>query len=203
MSATNGQSQPEPDHHAPPQLETPSLWQLMMAFLKIGVTSFGGASRPMMHRESVEANKWLSDRDFIAGFALAQVLPGANPVNLALYVGLRARGVPGAAIAVLGMVLPAFCVILLMGYAYRELIAYPATHFVLAGVAGAGVAATLATGAKMATKLDRNWMTAIIALAVFIAVGVLHISMTPVVIVAIPASLAAAWVTDKGALDGR
>ena len=46
-------------------------------------------------------------------------------------------------------------------------------------------------------------MTAIIALAVFIAVGVLHISMTPVVIIAIPASLAAAWVTDKGARDGR
>jgi chromate transport protein ChrA len=100
------------------------------------------------------------------------------------------------------MVLPAFCVILLMGYAYRELIVYPATHFVLAGVAGAGVAATIATGVKMATKLDRNWMTLIIALAVFFAVGVLHISMTPVVIIAIPASLAAAWFTDKDARHG-
>jgi chromate transporter len=202
MSDIKAQTQPDSSSHENPQLVTPSLWQLMIAFLKIGVTSFGGASRPMMHRESVEANKWLSDRDFIAGFALAQVLPGANPVNLALYVGLRARGVPGAAIAVLGMVLPAFCVILLMGYAYRELIVYPATHFVLAGVAGAGVAATIATGVKMATKLDRNWMTLIIALAVFFAVGVLHISMTPVVIIAIPASLAAAWFTDKDARHG-
>jgi MFS-type transporter involved in bile tolerance (Atg22 family) len=42
----------------------------------------------------------------------------------------------------------------------------------------------------------------IIALAVFFAVGVLHISMTPVVIIAIPASLAAAWFTDKDARHG-
>ncbi len=184
-------------------LERASLLDLFIAFLKIGVTSFGGASRPMMHRESVERHRWLREKDFLAGFAIAQVLPGANPVNLALYIGLRARGAVGATIAVLGMVIPAFIVIMIMGFAYRELTGFPATHMVLAGLAASGVAATIATGIKMATRLDRNIMTLVIFLIVFFVVGILHWPMVPVVIVAIPASFAAAWYTDKEARNGR
>ena len=146
-------------------LEHAGLLDLFFAFLKIGVTSFGGASRPMMHRESVEKHRWLHEKDFLAGFAIAQVLPGANPVNLALYIGLRVRGVLGAAIAVLGMVVPAFCLILAIGFVYRQLTGYPATHMVLAGLAAAGVAATLSTGIKMTFRLDRNLLTVLIMLA--------------------------------------
>ena len=191
---------PAPDEPEP--LDRASLLALFIAFLKIGVTSFGGASRPMMHRESVENHRWLREKDFLAGFAIAQVLPGANPVNLALYIGLRARGAIGATVAVLGMVVPAFCVILLMGFAYRELTGFPATHMVLTGLAASGVAATISTGVKMATRLDRNLLTLVIGLAVFIAVGVLHWPMVPVVIVAIPASFVAAWYTDKESRRG-
>ena len=179
-------------------LEHAGLLDLFFAFLKIGVTSFGGASRPMMHRESVEKHRWLHEKDFLAGFAIAQVLPGANPVNLALYIGLRVRGVLGAAIAVLGMVVPAFCLILAIGFVYRQLTGYPATHMVLAGLAAAGVAATLSTGIKMTFRLDRNLLTVLIMLSVFVMVGVLHWPMVPVVIIGMPASFAFAWITDKG-----
>ena len=157
----------------------------------------------MMHREAVERRRWLREKDFLAGFAIAQVLPGANPVNLALYIGLRTRGALGAAVAVLGMVVPAFCVILLMGVAYRELAGFPATHMVLIGLAASGVAATLSTGVKMAMRLDQNVLTLVIVLAVFFVIGILHWSMIPVVIVAIPASFAAAWWTDKEPGNGR
>ncbi len=185
------------------ELERPSLFELFKAFLKIGVTSFGGASRPMMHRESVERHRWLREKDFLAGFAIAQVLPGANPVNLALYIGLRARGAVGATVAVLGMVVPAFFVILIMGIVYRELTGYPATHMVLAGLAASGVAATLSTGIKMAMRLDRNLLTAVIMAVVFSVVGIFQWPMVPVVIIAIPASFALAWFTDKGPKGGK
>ena len=186
------------DYDDPTTLERPSLLELFLTFLKIGVTSFGGASRPMMHRESVERHRWLREKDFLAGFAIAQVLPGANPVNLALYIGLRARGPLGATITVLGMVVPAFFVILLMGITYRELTGFPATHMVLAGLAASGVAATLSTGMKMAIRMDRNLLMAVIMAVVFVVIGILHWPMIPVVVVAIPASFALAWFTDKG-----
>jgi chromate transporter len=186
----------------PDDLEQASLVDLFMVFLKIGVTSFGGASRPMMHREAVERHRWLHEKDFLAGFAIAQVLPGANPVNLALYIGLRARGIVGATTAVCGMVIPAFCVILIMGIGYRELTGYPATHMVLAGLAAAGVAATLSTGIKMTIRLERHLITYLIMGAVFLTVGLMHWPMVPVVVVAIPLSFAMAWFTDKGPKTG-
>jgi chromate transporter len=187
----------------PDRIERASLLALLIAFLKIGVTSFGGASRPMMHREAVERRRWLREKDFLAGFAIAQVLPGANPVNLALYIGLRTRGAVGAMVAVLGMVVPAFCVILLMGIVYRELTGFPATHMVLIGLAASWVAATISTGLKMARRLDQNVLTLVLVLTVFVVVGILHWPMIPVVVVGIPASFAAAWWTDKGPKNGR
>ncbi|HVB89027.1 MAG TPA: chromate transporter [Beijerinckiaceae bacterium] len=180
------------------ELERASLGSLFLCFLKIGLTSFGGSARAMMHREAVERRRWLREQDFLTGFAIAQVLPGANPVNLALYVGLRALGAAGAAAAVLGMVTPAFCVIMTMGFIYRSLSGYPATHFVLEGVAAAGVAATLAVGFKVAARMERRWVPAAVAAAVFATVGVLHLPMIPVVAIAVPLSVAAAYHAGRG-----
>lgn len=175
------------------ELEQPGLGVLFLCFLRIGLTSFGGSSRAMMHRESVERRRWLREQDFLTGFAIAQVLPGANPVNLALYVGLRTRGVIGAIAAVCGMVVPAFCVILAMGFVYRMLSGYPATHFVLEGVAAAGVAATLAVGLKVTSRMERRLGPALIAIVIFVTVGVFHLPMIPIVAVVLPVSIAAAY----------
>jgi chromate transporter len=174
-------------------LDDASLLELFWCFLVIGLVSFGGSSRAMMHRETVERRRWLREPDFLTGFAIAQVLPGANPVNLALYIGLRMRGWLGATMAVLGMLLPAFCIIMLMGFAYRELARFPATHFVLDGVAAAGVAATLAVGFKVAVRLERNAWSILLALATFVTVGVLHLPMIPVVCVTVPLGVAVAY----------
>ena len=177
------------------EFDEAGLPQLFWCFLKIGLVSFGGSSRAMMHRETVERRRWLREPDFLTGFAIAQVLPGANPVNLALYIGLRIRGWLGATAAVLGMLLPAFCIIMAMGFAYRELARYPTTHFVLDGVAAAGVAATLAVGIKVAVRLERSAWSILMAIGTFVTVGVLHLPMIPVVCVAVPLAVAIAYFT--------
>jgi chromate transporter len=176
-----------------PDVSTPSAhvpqFELFMIFLKIGTLAIGGGSQAFMYRDLVDVKKWLSDKDFVTGLAIAQVLPGANPVNLALYFGQKLGGGLGATAAVLGMVVPAFCIILMVGYAYRQLQQYPATHFILLGAAAVGVAATMAMGIKIATKLDRDWATILLALAVFVSVGVLRIPMVPVVCIVVPLSI--------------
>ena len=110
-------------------------------------------------------------------------------MNLALYFGQKLRGGLGATAAVFGMVVPAFCIILLVGYVYRQLAHYPATHFILLGAAAVGMAATLAMGIKIAARLDRNWATILIAFVTFGAVGVLRLPMVPVVSVVVPAGI--------------
>ena len=90
------------------------LGQIFLTFLKLGITTFGGSVQSWMHREIVTRHRWLDERRSCLVLSVALVLPGANPVNMALYVGLQLRGGRGAITAVLAMVLPAFCVILLL-----------------------------------------------------------------------------------------
>ena len=176
------------------------LLQLLGTFVRLGAMTFGGSVQSWVHREVVERRGWIDNKAFLSGLTVAQVLPGANPVNIALYVGLKLRGGVGAVVAVVGMVVPAFCVILCLGYFYRSYGHLAVVHFVLAGLAASGVGATLTMGIKVARRLPRNLMTALIALSVFFVVGVLRWPMIPVVAVAIPASIAVAFLANRRAV---
>lgn len=173
---------PSPEKRAP-------LLALLLTFLKVGITSFGGGTSGWMHREVVERQGWMTDESFLTSLTIAQILPGANPVNLAVYIGLQLRGALGAILAVLGMVTPAFCVILAIGAVYSQISGYPASHAVLGGLACVGIASTLTMGVKAARKIKRRPAPILIALTTFVTVGVLHWPMIYVVIVAIPLSV--------------
>jgi chromate transporter len=165
------------------------LWDVFTTFVRVGLTSFGGSTQAWVYRAVVERRGWLNDEEFLAGTAVAQILPGANPVNISLYVGQKVRGWAGATAGALGMVCPAFCVVLIMALIYGALAKYPLTHFLLIGVATAGVGATLAAGIKVATRMERHWMRYLVAFAAFFTVGVLHWPMVPVVAVIAPLSV--------------
>ena len=191
---------PESDPRVVPAV---GLLQLLGTFVRLGAMTFGGSVQSWVHREVVERLGWIDNKAFLSGLTVAQVLPGANPVNIALYVGLKLRGGVGAAVAVVGMVVPAFCVILCLGYFYRGYGHLAVVHFVLAGLAASGVGATLTMGIKVARRLPRNLMTALIAVAVFVVVGVLRWPMIPVVAVAIPTSIAVAFFANMRAVHVR
>ena len=82
--------------------------KLFMAFLKIGAFTFGGgwAMIPLIEREVVDKQKWITREDFIDALAIAQSLPGILAVNISILVGNRLRGFKGSLIATLGTILP-------------------------------------------------------------------------------------------------
>jgi chromate transporter len=170
---------------------------LLGTFVRLGTMTFGGGVQSWIHREVVDRLGWIDSKSFLSGLTVAQVLPGANPVNLALYVGLQLRGGVGAAVAVFGMLVPAFCTTLILGALYRGYGHLAVVHFVLAGVAAAGVGATLTMGIKVARRLPRDFVTLTIALSVFVLVGVLRWPMIPVVAVMVPLSIGLAFVAEK------
>jgi chromate transporter len=174
---------------APARSVPVSLLDLFACFIKVGVTSFGGSTQAWIFRAVVEERNWLTETDFLAGVTIAQILPGANPVNLSLYVGQRLRGALGALVATLGMVAPAICIVLLAGALYAKFAAYPLTHVLLIGIGTVGLGATLAAGAKVGRKLERRGWIVAIGLATFVGVGVMHWSMVPVVLVLAPLSI--------------
>jgi len=79
--------------------------------------TFGGgfAMIPIMEDEMVNKKKWLSKENLVDIFAVSQSLPGAIAVNSATFVGYQIGGIPGGLAALLGIILPTFGIIILLG----------------------------------------------------------------------------------------
>lgn len=168
------------------------LLAIFTAFVRISVMSFGGSTAAWSYRAVVEERGWLDNDAFVAGMTVSQIMPGANPVNVSLYVGQRLRGWVGALAGALGMIVPALIVVLVLAGIYTYLARYPLTHFLLLGIAAAGVGATFSMGAKVAMRVERKLIRYVFAVVAFVTVGVLHWPTVPVVLVLVPLSILSA-----------
>lgn len=107
----------KPDASAP-TAERTSWFDILVIFLKLGCTSFGG---PVAHigyfrTEFVERRKWFDDGAYSELVALCQFLPGPASSQVGFAIGLLRGGVPGALAAWIGFTLPSAA--LLVAFAY-------------------------------------------------------------------------------------
>jgi chromate transporter len=93
--------------------------EIFLTFLYLGLTAYGGlAMVEPIRRRIVQEKGWLSQKEFLDGLALCQLLPGATMVQLATYVGYRLRQTMGALAAAVAFILPAFVLMLGLSYLY-------------------------------------------------------------------------------------
>jgi chromate transporter len=121
---------------SPPAADTSSALQVLFAFLKLGLTSFGG---PIAHlgyfrHQFVERRRWLDDAEFAELVALCQFLPGPASSQVGIAIGLKRAGPLGALAAWLGFTLPS--ALLMAGFAQHfvgadELLHAPWVHGLL------------------------------------------------------------------------
>ena len=124
--------------------------KLFINFLIIGTLSFGGGYGMIsLMREIVLSNHWLSEDMFMSFVAIAESTPGPLAVNLATFVGSSQGGFLGAFFATLGVVLPAFIILLLIAAVLKNLMKYSGTKAFLSGVRPCVVAMILATAVIM------------------------------------------------------
>ncbi len=108
------------DTMTPPK-QTPSATRLFLAFLRLGMTAFGGpAMVAYIGNLAVKKHRWLSQESFQDGVALCQSVPGATAMQTAAYVGLRAGGPRGALAAFAGFGLPAFVLMVILSALYQK-----------------------------------------------------------------------------------
>ena len=82
-----------------------NLWQLFITFLKVNsLTTSGPASAGLLYTEMV--GKLMTREEFIEAVGYSSVLPGSDALQMAIFVGYRVAGVPGAIIACIGAILP-------------------------------------------------------------------------------------------------
>lgn len=113
---------------------------LFAAFFKVGLLGFGGgmAILPLIY-DTVHAFAALSPKEFADIVAIAQVTPGPIAVNAATYVGYRTSGLSGAALATLGVAVPAFLLVSLTAGAVDKYKENRIVQGALAGVRPAAV----------------------------------------------------------------
>jgi chromate transporter len=179
----------------PAALPRPSLSELFITFATISLYGFGGVlawSRRMM----VEERNWLTPEQFNETYALCSMLPGGNIINFAVIFGSRFRGVPGALVALVGLLGPPMVLIIIIGAIYAHYGDLPAMRRMLTGIASAAAGLMMATVAKMAQPLfvnRRSLAAPLVAIATFVAIGIVHRPLPLVLAVLIPVSIAIAW----------
>lgn len=123
---------------------------LFWEFLKIGMFSFGGAygSIQIIH-ETVISKGWLDEDMFANIIAISESTPGPIMVNMATYIGNTQAGIPGAAAATFGVVLPSFLIILLIASLLKNTLKNRYVQAALSGIKPCIAGVILATGLYM------------------------------------------------------
>jgi chromate transporter len=174
----------------------PSLASLFAAFAGIGMMSFGGGLTAWIRREVVQRRGWVDDQQFLSGYALSQLVPGATNVNLAVFIGGQLRGVPGAVAAVVGMTALPVAIVLVLGVIYLHSASLPGGALFSTALTGMGAVAiglNLGTGIRLARLHVRRVVPALVTAVIAVSIGVLGFSLMEVLAVMLPVSLALAW----------
>jgi len=134
---------------------TPPPWRdFFLYFLRLGTFGFGGpiALAGYMQRDLVERKRWISQRDYLQGLALAQLAPGPLAAQLAIYLGwVRAR-VMGATLVAAAFILPSFVMVLVLSALYVRYGGLPWMQSAFYGI-GAAVIAIIARSALKLVKM--------------------------------------------------
>ena len=160
------------------------LLKLFLTFFKIGAFTFGGgyAMIPLIQKETVETNKWISDDDILEIIAIAESTPGPIAINSATFVGYKVCGFCGSFFATLGVVLPSFIIILAISYVLREFQDIKAVKYAFNGIRAGVLALLIKAIISMYKKVQKNLVSYIVMAFSFIIVAFFDINVLFVII---------------------
>lgn len=149
----------------------PSLWQLALAFAKVGTIGFGGGvgTLALIRQEVVEKRRWINDAQLSVAVAMGQMLPGPFVSNYAEYIGHELRGASGMIVAVCALLLPCFVLMVALSAFYFRFGSLPVVAKLFSGVQPVviGILAWATWG--IGQRNVRNWRSALIGLAAAVA----------------------------------
>ena len=159
------------------------------------MTAFGGPSMVAYIRTlAVEKKHWLDARSFRSGAALCQTIPGATAMQVAAYVGLKARGVIGAGVSYFSFGLPAFLFMMALAIAYRTTHDLPAVVSAFSGLQAIIVAIIANATLLFARTTLNDWRTVTIA---GFAAAIFGMNVNPIYVIILCAWLGLALIKSK------
>ncbi len=183
--------EPPPAGGAPPtDAAAATLRELFFGFLVIGLSSFGGGVTAHIRRLVVQRKGWMTDAQLLRGLSMAQLLPGANVVNLAIFVGQHLRGLRGAAVSAAALSIPPGVLMVVLGallYAHGQ---PPFLRAVFSGVGAAAVGLTLGTALALVRHSLRGLGDGLIVVATFALVALVRVPLPLAILIMAPLGIA-------------
>ena len=169
-----------------PRPQPKSLTDLFVSFTLLALQGFGGVLA-VVQRELVENKRWMTREEFVEEWAVAQIMPGPNVINLAVAIGDRYFGVRGAAVAVSGLLLVPLLLVLLLGIVYSRFAGNPHVAGALRGMGAVAAGLVTATGLKLAGSLRTHALgvaaCAVLGVLTFAAIVFLRLPLLGVLLV--------------------
>ena len=134
------------------------LLDLFLTFAKIGLFTFGGgyALVSLIQHTCVEVKGWISHDEMMNVTVVAESTPGPIAINCATYVGYKQKGMAGAVVSTLGMILPSFVIILLISFFLDNFMEITWIAHAFMGIRIAVGILILDAGIKMVRKMKKR-----------------------------------------------
>ena len=173
-----------------------NLRDLFWSFTWLALQGFGGVLA-VVQRELVEKKQWLTREEFLEDWAVAQVLPGPNVINLGLMMGDRYFGLRGALVALAGLLLFPLLLVLMLAALFSSVAHLPAAQGALRGMGTVAAGLIAATGIRLIPALKKNVMgvpvNLLLAMLTFVAIALFRIPLAWVLLGVGSVACAMAW----------
>lgn len=109
---------------------------LASSFLRVGLFAFGGGASvvPVLREEVVRRYGWFSDEEFMDIYVVGSTIPGPIGTNLAVYIGGRVAGWPGALVAIVASTAPTAIAVIVFAALYAAWRDHPLVAGFMSGV---------------------------------------------------------------------
>ena len=145
---------PEPAPDEAP-LRPRSRAELFTAFTWLALQGFGGVLA-VVQRELVEKKRWMTNEEFVEDWAVAQIMPGPNVVNLSIMIGDRYFGLRGALAALAGMLTFPLILVLALAVVYAQFASHPAVAGALRGMGAVAAGLIAGVGIKLFVSIKNH-----------------------------------------------
>ncbi|WP_394787475.1 chromate transporter [Rhodoferax sp.] len=169
-----------------PRAQPESLADLFLSFTVLALQGFGGVLA-VVQRELVDKKRWMTNEEFIEDWAVAQIMPGPNVVNLSIMIGDRYFGLRGALVGLAGMLTFPLLGVLLLALVYAQYAHYPQVAGALRGMGAVAAGLITATGLRLLRAVRHHALGTPLCLLLgalcFVAIALLQLPLIYVLLV--------------------